>query len=83
MPSLDANKGSSVNASGTKIAAAVALGSGKLDTTKAVNDAHTFVSHGNQKINVKTAIAMGLLARNASDTLVELNPVQPATRTNS
>jgi hypothetical protein len=73
MPSLDANKGSSVNASGTKIAAAVALGSGKLDTTKAVNDAHTLVKVGNLQINVKTAIAMGLLARNASDTLVELN----------
>jgi hypothetical protein len=73
MPSLDANKGSSVNASGTKIAAAVALGSGKLDTTKAVNDAHTLVKVGNLQINVKTAIAMGLLARNASDALVELN----------
>jgi hypothetical protein len=73
MPSLDANKGSTVNASGTKIAAAVALGSGKLDTTKAVNDAHTFVKVGNLQVNVKTAIAMGILARNASDTLVELN----------
>lgn len=83
MPSLDANKGSSVNAGGTKIAAAVALGSGKLDTTKAVNDAHTFIKVGSQSINVKTAIAMGILARSAADVLVELNPVSVPTRTNS
>jgi len=73
MPSIDSLKGSSVNGSGTKIATAAALGSGKLDTTKPVNDPHTFVKVGNQHINIKTAIAMGLLARNASDTLVELN----------
>lgn len=79
MPSLPANKGSTVNASGTKIAAAVALGSGKLDTTKAINDAHTFIKVGSQSINVKTAINMGILARDASDALVELNPVSAPT----
>jgi len=82
MPSLDSIKGSTVNASGTKIATAAPLGSGKLDTTKPINDPHTFVKVGNQQINIKTAIAMGLLARNASDTLVELNSkTQPTVTT--
>lgn len=79
MPNL---VGASVNAGGTKIAAAKALGSSPLDTTKAINDTHTLVPHGNQMIPVKAAINMGLLQRNASGALVELNGPQAATRVN-
>lgn len=75
--------GASVNAGGTKIAAAKALGSSTLDTTKAVNDSHTLVPHGNLMLPIKAAINMGLLQRNSAGTLVELNPAQPATRVNA
>lgn len=72
--------GASVNAGGTKIATAKAMGTNPLDTTKASNDAHTLVSHGSQLIPVAKAINMGHLQRNAAGTLEELNPPQPATR---
>lgn len=72
--------GASVNGSGTKIAAAKALGTAAKNTAVATNDAHTLVPHGNQMVPVKAAINMGLLQRDSSGTLVELNPAQPATR---
>jgi hypothetical protein len=73
-------KGVAVNAAGTKIATAVALGSAKLDTTKPALDHSTLVTHGSQKITVKSAINMGLLARDSADALVELNAATAATK---
>lgn len=72
--------GATVNGSGTKIASAAPLGTSKLDTSKADLDASTVVTVGSQRLTVKAAINMGLLQRDASGTLVELNPAQAATR---
>lgn len=79
MPSI-AVKGVAVNVAGTKIATAVALGSAKLDTTKPALDHSTLVTHGTQRITVKSAINMGLLARDATETLVELNGATAPTK---
>lgn len=79
MPSI-AIKGTAVNASGTKVATAAAFGSAKLDTTKPALDHSTLVTHGSMKITVKSAINMGLLARDSSDALVELNAATAATK---
>lgn len=72
--------GASVNAAGTLIATAKALGSGSLDLTNSNNDAHTVITVGSMQLTVKGAIAEGLLQRNSSGVLVELNPSQQATR---
>jgi len=72
--------GASVNASGTKIAAAKSLGTGVLNTASKDNDPNTVVPHGAMVIPVKAAINMGILRRNAAGTLEELNPAQPYTR---
>jgi hypothetical protein len=72
--------GASVNASGTKIAAAKAIGTASLDTSKASLDSSTVVPHGSSVVDVKSAINMGLLRRNAAGALEELNPAQPYTR---
>lgn len=75
MPNLT---GSSVNAGGTKIATAKTHGSSTLDTTKPLLDPTTYIKHGNLDISVKSAINMGLLNRDSSGVLVELNgPVTP------
>lgn len=71
--------GSTVNAGGTKIATAKVLGTGKLATTDISNDAHTFIVVGNRDFSVKAAIAMGMLNRDSSGTLVELNPASVPT----
>jgi hypothetical protein len=72
--------GASVNAVGTKIATAKALGTGVLGTAVERNDSHTLISHGAMQVPVKTAINMGLLNRTPAGVLEELNPPQSATR---
>lgn len=69
-----------MNASGTKIATAKPVGMSPLDTSKATLDTSTIVLHGSTEVDIKSAINMGLLQRNAAGTLVELNPAQPYTR---
>lgn len=75
--------GATVNASGTKVATAKALGSGKLDTSDPKNDTHTIIKHGNQEMTVQNAINMGILQRNAAGVLVELDTPKAVTRVNS
>lgn len=72
--------GASVNAAGIKIAGAKAIGTAAKDTSKGSLDASTVVPHGSATIDVKSAINMGLLQRNAAGVLEELNPAQPYTR---
>lgn len=73
-------KGATVNGSGTKIAASVAFGTTGKDTSKESNDSATIIKHGSMEVDVKSAISMGILNRNSSGTLEELNPAQPYTR---
>lgn len=73
-------KGASVNAGGTRIATAKPLGTSVKDTSKVLLDASTVVMHGASEVDVKSAINMGLLRRNAAGVLEELNPAQPYTR---
>ena len=74
-------KGSSVNGSGSLIATAKTLGGQPLDTTKAVNDTHTFITLGGQLLSVKEAINIGLLDRDTqTGALVELNRPAAPTR---
>lgn len=73
--------GASVNAGGTKIAAAKSIGTGSLNTSDKTNDASTVVPLGSMSIPVKAAINSGILRRNPSTgVLEELNPAQPYTR---
>lgn len=72
--------GASVNASGTKISTAKALGTGPLNTSIHGNDHHTTVKVGAAEVTIKNAIDMGILRRNSSGVLEELNLPQPYTR---
>lgn len=72
--------GASVNGSGTKVSTAKALGSGALNTSDRGNDHHTTVQVGSAAMTIKAAINMGILRRNSSGVLEELNPPQPFTR---
>ena len=72
--------GATVNASGTKIATAKAMGTNPLNTANPVYDSHTLVAHGGMSIPVSKSINMGHLQRNAAGAMEELNPPQPATR---
>jgi hypothetical protein len=76
-------KGATVNASGTLIATARPIGTNKMDLTDASLDHGTSILYGNETIPIHEAIRMGLLWRDATNTLVELNQAQPATRTNA
>lgn len=72
-------KGAIVNGSGTRIAAIRAIGTATAATT-ASNEAGATVPHGSMRVDVKSAINMGILDRNASGVLVELNPPAAHTR---
>lgn len=72
--------GSSVNASGVVIATARAFGTGALDTSNPANDGHTVVKIGGAELTIRDAINMGILRRNSSGVLEELNPPQPYSR---
>ena len=72
--------GASVNGAGTKISTAKALGTGSFNTSIRDNDHHTIVKVGAAEMTVKNAIDQGLLRRNSSGVLEELNLPQPYTR---
>ena len=72
--------GATVNAGGTRIANAKSVGTNKLDTAQASLDHGAVVPNGNQLVPVKAAINMGILRRNSSGTLEELNPPTTPTR---
>lgn len=76
-------KGATVNASGTLIATARPIGTNKMDLTNQALDHGTSILYGGETIPIHEAIRMGLLWRDATNTLVELNQAQPATRTNA
>jgi hypothetical protein len=72
--------GATVNAGGTKIATSKALGTGTLNTSNPANDHHTVIKVGSTGMTIKNAISAGLLRRNSSGVLEELNLAQPCTR---
>lgn len=76
-------KGATVNTSGTLIATASPIGTNKMDLTNASLDHGTSILFGSETISVAEAIRMGLLWRDATGTLVELNRSQPATVTSA
>lgn len=76
-------QGAVVNGAGTRIAAARVLGTAAaVATATPARDVDTLVSNGNQLITIKAAINLGILQRDDSGTLVELNPPAAPTITN-
>lgn len=71
-----------MNGSGTLLATARPLGTNKMDLSDPALDHGTVISYGSESIPINEAIRMGLLWRDATGTLVELNQAQPYTRTN-
>ena len=76
-------KGATVNTSGTLLATARPLGTNKMDLTNPALDHGTVIKYGNELIPIHEALRMGILWRDATNSLVELYPAQPVTRTDA
>jgi hypothetical protein len=80
-PMFEALRGGNVNEAGTLLAAAAPMGTAAaVDLTNPLRDCDTLVPYGNTQITIHAALNMGLLRRNSSNVLEELNPPQTATR---